>query len=279
MSDDLERLSENHKQQVLNYQKFFNGKMREQLNEVMAEFDDTKEMRVLEDMYNRDDVENIIDGMRDTVKGNVKNEFEKYTNQTCLFLHQLFLQAEGHGANLKIDTSQLDDARMLSAIERLGIESHDTNRRLDAIGGAVDVKLVTQNKELEEQNDRIQDRFNKLQEQMKSALRENTQFKEKVERLTRQLDDTRTDLDNLREGNDDAAQREIDGLRSRLENTEDDSSATVDRLRKDLLQCQTELSGKVSDSTQFRQLRTMVQSKNRQIRELRDQIEDMGDSV
>ena len=65
--------------------------------------------RLLEEVYSQDDVTNILNGLRDIVKSNVRAEFEKYAHQTALYLRLLLLQAEARSATLKVDTSLLDD--------------------------------------------------------------------------------------------------------------------------------------------------------------------------
>jgi leucine zipper transcription factor-like protein 1 len=65
--------------------------------------------RLLEDMYSLDDVTNILNGLRDVIKSTVRDELEKFSHQSVLYLRMLFLQAEAHSVSLKLDTSKLDD--------------------------------------------------------------------------------------------------------------------------------------------------------------------------
>lgn len=88
-------------------------------------------------------------------------------------------------------------------------------KKLAALSGTVDVKLVTQIKDLQEANERIQSRFDKLQEQCKAAMAEGAQLKEQRAQLEKQLTDSRRDLENLRSSNTSAQQTEIDALRVR----------------------------------------------------------------
>lgn len=61
-------------------------------------------------MYPVEDVSQIIDSLKSLVKGQVQEEFDKMTQQSVLYLRQLFLQAEGNGVAINVDLSTLDDA-------------------------------------------------------------------------------------------------------------------------------------------------------------------------
>jgi hypothetical protein len=82
--------------------------------EVATAFDETKELRLLEDVYSTDDVEAILDGLRAIVKQNVLEDLENYTHQAVLYLRELYLQAEGHDVRVRIDTAILDDERLMA---------------------------------------------------------------------------------------------------------------------------------------------------------------------
>jgi hypothetical protein len=66
--------------------------------------------RLLEEMYPVDEVGQIVDSLKSLVKGQVQEEWEKMTQQSVLYLRQLFLQAEGNGVAINVDLSTLDDA-------------------------------------------------------------------------------------------------------------------------------------------------------------------------
>lgn len=66
--------------------------------------------RLLEEMYPVDEVGQILDGIKSLVKAQVRDEFDQFTQQSVLYLRQLFLQAEGNGVSINVDLSTLDDA-------------------------------------------------------------------------------------------------------------------------------------------------------------------------
>jgi len=276
-------LSDLHKTQVLNFMKFFKSKTDQHLKEVETSFTDTKDMRLLEEMYSHDEVLNIVNGLRDLVKSNLRTELEKFAQQTALYLRLLFLQAEGQSVNLKVDTSQLDDEVLLAGIKQLQADSErkvdlptPAAKKLTALSGTVDVKLVTQIKDLEEANSRVQDRFSKLQEQHKASLAENSQLKEAKAELQKQIEQLRRDINSVKAGNISAQLAELDQLRKQSSQGDKAKQDAIDAMAKELKEKDVQLAAKVKETAQFRELTKTLQQKNEQIKELRKQLEAAG---
>ena len=111
----LSHLNDTHRAQVNAYLKFFEAKRNENGKEIEAVFEEQKDMRLLEEMYPVDEVGQIIDGLKSLVKSQVTEEFQKLTQQSVLYLRQLFLQAEGNGVAINVDLSSLDDSSVEQA--------------------------------------------------------------------------------------------------------------------------------------------------------------------
>ena len=97
--DDLER---GHKELLQSYVKFFNVSLRENSSEVQASFDSIKDMRLLDDMYSKAEMESVLDSLRTSVVDTFTTEVDKYKHQSVLFLYLLFKQAEENSTSLKI---------------------------------------------------------------------------------------------------------------------------------------------------------------------------------
>ncbi len=65
---------------------------------------------LLEEMYSVDDVTSLLNSIQEIVRSNVRSESTKYSHQVVLYLRNIFLQAEGYGVQLQVDTAQLEDA-------------------------------------------------------------------------------------------------------------------------------------------------------------------------
>lgn len=276
--DPLAHLNEAHKTAVRDFLTLFRHKLEKQTKEVDIAFRDCKDMRLLEDTYTLEDVSVIFDGLRDIVRSTLRAQLEKYSHQNALYLRQLFLQAEGQSATLKGDLALLDDEKLLESIKKIDHEAPKTGipegglpsaKKLAAISGAVDIKLVTKVKELEESNARLQTRFEKLTEQLRASQAEAATLRESGTTTSASLADAKRDLENLRGSNTSAQLAEIESLRKQLSERDGETKEALAKAKQELKEAQDRLTARVNDAPQFKELMKMVQEKNAQIRELR----------
>jgi hypothetical protein len=111
----MSHLSDHHKAQMTTYLKFARAKRDENVQEVMHEFQDVKDLRLIDDMYARDDVGQIVDALGDVVKTHVSKELDVFAQANAMFLRHLFLQAEGHEVQLRVDPNVLHDESLMGA--------------------------------------------------------------------------------------------------------------------------------------------------------------------
>ena len=76
-------------------------------------------MRLLDDMYSRNEMDSVLETLRDSVIDTYQVEVDKYKHQSVLFLYLLFKQAEENHCTLKINTKELDS-------EYVNVRSHPT---------------------------------------------------------------------------------------------------------------------------------------------------------
>ena len=76
------------------------------------------------------------------MKQNVLEDLENYTHQAVLYLRELYLQAEGHDVRVRIDTSVLDDERLMAGIKQMesGSAARKGRRGSEGMSGLVDSK-------------------------------------------------------------------------------------------------------------------------------------------
>jgi leucine zipper transcription factor-like protein 1 len=279
-SSDLSSvLTSSHKSQLSEYLKFFRAKNEEQLKELALLFDETKEMRLLEEMYSQDDVIHILESLRNLMRTNLSEEFQKFGHQSALFLQQIFLQAEGHGVSLQLDTHTLDDQIKLAGIEKLDLESRSgrleepTNKaKLAAISGAADVKLVTKVKELEESNKSVLIRLEKVREQAQKAEKEIIELKDENAELARENSELKRDMKLMKDGNQFTVQEEIEKLREMINQLKNEMELKDKSYQEELKRSELSLLAKVNQSTQFQELKKLLLTRNQQLKELREQL-------
>lgn len=285
-------LSETHSTQIHEFLKFFQGKIEEQQKEVDAVFEEQKDMRLLEEMYSVDDVTSLLNSIQEIVRSNVRSESTKYSHQVVLYLRNIFLQAEGYGVQLQVDTAQLEDAVLLAGIEKLELDlkkkasvsladlPDPSRKKLDSLAGqAVDIKLVQQVKELQDANKSLLAKFEQLQKQLSHVQKENSELKEKNSLLQDKFSDSNRDLENLKSNNKSAQQQEIDSLRSELTSAKEAAAAQVSELKAQMKALENDLNNKVNNSPQYQQLKKLMQTKNEQLKEARNRVKQLEEHL
>lgn len=181
---------------------------------------------------------------------------------------------------------------LLSGIEKLDIESRkaptralgdlpDTRRTgsLAPVAGAVDVKLVTQIKDLQDANRSLLAKFEKLQAQCQSSQKEAVELTETRDTLQEQLRTANSDLANLKSSNSSAQQAEIDSLRAELAATKAAAAKEAATLKADLKTQVDTLNGKVSNAPQYQQLKKLMNTKNDQLKESRARVKQLEEQI
>jgi len=224
---------------------------------------------MLEDMYSQEDAQRILRNIRDSAHEGLKTQLELYGRMSSLYLQEIFRVAERNDISLDIDFSKLDDTVKLAGIEKvLGANTDAVGKKLRSIGGGgVDVKLVETVKDLEYKNSCLNQDFAETTLRIKKELKANVALKLKVESLKQQVKDAKRDYYNAKDGDEEAMLREIEQLKDEIYDEKKSNSEVA--LSKELETIKRELDGRIADSTQFRQLKLMIQAKNQQLKELR----------
>lgn len=256
---------------------FFNKKIKEHVDELGYQFDDAKDMRLLEDMYTQDEVCDILDGLSDVLKSNAKTELDEFIETSGLFLKEILLQAEAQGANVEIDTATLDEQALLAGIDKLipqrksqnlqmkmkpltpaslpSLSSKAPSRLASLTSSAISAQKL---KSLETREKDSQQRIKDLEKQLSVSRNESTS-------LAKQLRDNIIPAPSETP----APRKEDPGRRESLAATQLRSThAELEKLRM-------ELDKRVADTKQFASLRAMLQQKNKQLHEARATIEQL----
>ena len=80
--------------------------------------EDTKEVRINDDTFTVDEVEEIIEAVKEAVSSEVETELLNTSHTNILLLKQLFSQAEKWHLNLDTDMSELENKDLLDAIKK-----------------------------------------------------------------------------------------------------------------------------------------------------------------
>jgi len=297
--------NEEHNEQLVAYLRFLRRKRDAAIAEVAAEFNETKDNRLFDDMsYSCDDVTAILDGLLGVVRATMKRDLQTTAFSSVLLVKQAFEQAEEHGFTLSTDMPSTEHRQLLEAVEqwdqdvhgggtaaplraRAAMPSRPAARALPVIGQAQDPKLLADLQSSRDDNATLQERFNRLQLQCSAALREksaaqaqldavmgqstsNNDDSSELASLRMQVEQLHDELDAARGAKHEGSG--VDMLMQELQELQDANS----QITADLDAARAEVSARVERSTQFVNMRQMLAKKNLVVRQLREQLQAHG---
>eukprot|EP00455_Lapot_gusevi_P025713 TRINITY_DN2714_c0_g1_i1.p1 TRINITY_DN2714_c0_g1~~TRINITY_DN2714_c0_g1_i1.p1 ORF type:complete len:338 (-),score=142.75 TRINITY_DN2714_c0_g1_i1:43-996(-) len=294
MSADA-HLSDLHKQNVQSYLKYFRVKRDFYLNEIQRQFDDTKDMRLLEDMYTADDVKNIIDGLCTVIMADVQKEFESVSHKSALYFRQMFAAAEQQNVQLQVNINVLDDESQMGSMRQLEVEkkvevasipslptlpSPMAAPKLAPLQPSVDPVSIAKIKELEEANEKLKSSLNKIQAQWIELQKKNNEMKAQMEASeVAQAAAERAAQEALASAAQAqaAANAAMAAAAAAAEVPAPPPAPVADPAEIVMLKAQidglkTELASRMAQSKQFQEMKKIVNKKNQQIKELRDRL-------
>ena len=86
-------MNEHHSVQLVNYMKFAKYQRGQCIKSVKAAVQDTREVRLNDDTFTLDEVEEIIEAVKEAVISEVETELINSAHTNVLLLKQLFTQA------------------------------------------------------------------------------------------------------------------------------------------------------------------------------------------
>ncbi|KAK2146252.1 hypothetical protein LSH36_622g00032 [Paralvinella palmiformis] len=290
-------LNEHHQNIVVNYLRFARYQRTQRLRAVDLSFQDLKDSRLIEDTFTIDEVTEMLDGLLSVVRGEVDLELINTTHTNVLLLRQLFQQSEKWHLKLQADISELENRELLEQIknfeeQEFSAASRDSDSkvmgRLEPLNESGATSLLQMEIErVQDENAKLQERLRQVEAQAVAAQKERTN-------LQQALDKAKAELNGLqgRQPQDgcssefDALRKQMSGLKSDLEVNEEVSRKSSSMLTDDLTQTkhellkikemlemtEKELEKKVSQTAPFRNLKSMLQKKNEQIKDLRRRL-------
>jgi len=292
-------LNEHHQQNVINYLRFARYGRGQRLRGVEASFEELKDSRLVEDTYTFDEVSDMLDGLCAVVRGEVESELINAAHTNVLLLRQVFSQAEKWRLKLQADISELENRELIDEIakfeEREFSSAKSTSQsklsklsqapKLEPLNeGGGSALLQMEINRLNEENTKLRDRIRNLEEKATSVIGERS-------KLQADLQSTQAALKS--KGNVKSFGKEMADLEEQmaaakldLKKTRDKGSSHVASLEEELTSCKHEilklqhdleeaekdLAKKFNETTQYKNMKQMLTSKNEQIKELRGRL-------
>eukprot|EP00602_Paraphysomonas_sp_CaronLab_P004072 CAMPEP_0185021446 /NCGR_PEP_ID=MMETSP1103-20130426/4130_1 /TAXON_ID=36769 /ORGANISM="Paraphysomonas bandaiensis, Strain Caron Lab Isolate" /LENGTH=264 /DNA_ID=CAMNT_0027552971 /DNA_START=99 /DNA_END=893 /DNA_ORIENTATION=- len=250
----------------MKYLTFFRAKKESIVRSLANEFEDSKQDRLHEDVFSKDDMIDFADILESQTKAHISHELSVLINMSALAINELLETAQEQGAHVTLDTTSLENQGLIDSIEKMSVDMMPAARKRNV--GLVSLKdeakaLQNESKavreeaeRLEESNRMLHQRFSNVQNDASMLLREKTALQNEVADLKRRLA-------AAERGNESNAKGGADGfLQERIERLEEELSLERESNQK-----------RVADTPQFQQMRKMMQSQNQKIRDLRRRLD------
>eukprot|EP00448_Togula_jolla_P011732 CAMPEP_0170611090 /NCGR_PEP_ID=MMETSP0224-20130122/23006_1 /TAXON_ID=285029 /ORGANISM="Togula jolla, Strain CCCM 725" /LENGTH=295 /DNA_ID=CAMNT_0010936507 /DNA_START=25 /DNA_END=912 /DNA_ORIENTATION=+ len=269
-------LNEIHTAQAARFLSFFKGRTTRSVSEgdaAKANFAGDY-LSDEERIYNKSDVEAILGAYHTQMMAFLREQLENSANLSAVYTCQLFAQAEQAGMSLQVDDisfvedqSRLNQLSGLAALQGAPPLAPKPKATLPTLGsgggGTADPAMLQELSDVKEDNRQMKDRYQLMQTELSGLLRERSTLNgelEKVKSNFKQL------LTKMHETNPDSAASqnvaEIERALLETQATLSVKAAECDSMRKDLTQ-------RLGDSSQFRDLKAIVKRKSDEIKELK----------
>lgn len=277
-------LTDIHQAQVSRFVSFFKGKRegclrdRQVLNQQFVSdylSDDAA-------IFNRDNVEGIVVAYQQQAAEGLSEDMDRSLKLAAVYCTELMRAAQAQGINLQTedisvveDQNRIDHVNALTAMRNapLPVAKQQLLPTLGAGGRASDPGLLQQLQDAREETRLMTERYQMMQGQVTSLLQERSS-------LSGELDNVKENFRELRmkmaaSGADAHSQQHAADMEAKLHQTQSviaSKSAEVEAMRRDY-------ESRLGDSSQFKQLKSIIKEKNNQIKTLRGQLQALGYAV
>eukprot|EP01059_Diplonema_ambulator_P032519 TRINITY_DN6410_c0_g1_i2.p1 TRINITY_DN6410_c0_g1~~TRINITY_DN6410_c0_g1_i2.p1 ORF type:complete len:270 (+),score=95.38 TRINITY_DN6410_c0_g1_i2:474-1283(+) len=219
------------------------------------EFQDFKETSLIDESYTKSDVQTLFANYMNILKVSLNKQYQDFACGFADLAVQILEQTDGKQVQLSLDTSRFTGA--LFEDEMTKLEHELTNKAHGGLLPAVATRGVDPRKRLidiNSESSRLQKKAAAIQQQFNAMMKEKTSVQNE---LNAQLDILRA----VKEVGTTPSEAALQTLRDEL-----------NRIGKETDQAQAEASGKINESTQFQNLKTIIQRKNEEIKALRERL-------
>jgi chromosome segregation ATPase len=259
--------------------RFFDGKRDLYLSEINHAFKDMREARLFEDVYSKDDIEEILAELQQQIYSGVKRDLDSAISMSALVLEQILTAAaDDHGIPLSIDLAKTEDSSALARVRELAssgaaigtVADSDLKRKnvvkLESLRDEHN-RLIAENLRLTEESAALKERYEAMQMQCTMLTRDKAQLNAKVEATTAELAAIKSGADAAT-AQSSAHSAEVESLKAELAKLH----AQAESAKTKLLAAEKERDASVNTSKPFMMLKNVLTKKNAQLAELRAKL-------
>jgi leucine zipper transcription factor-like protein 1 len=261
------------------------------LREVELAFTEVRSSRLTEDTYTREELRSILDSLSTLLRSSVTKEIQSMTHANAEVLRSVFKEIDALNIHVHLDMRTFEDASAHASIAQLDRPALPPmgGSKLAPLGGGLGGSDPLA---LKEENLVLKDKLAKMQTQYTQFMREKTGLseeleatKEQVRQLQQQVESQEVASSQSRHAQAEAAasasanaaashakeqvsaemQKELDQWKSKCRELED-------KVKK----VQEDVDKKVMETPQFQNMRKMLESKNSELKRLREELAAKG---
>eukprot|EP00928_Gymnodinium_smaydae_P052924 TRINITY_DN37045_c0_g1_i1.p2 TRINITY_DN37045_c0_g1~~TRINITY_DN37045_c0_g1_i1.p2 ORF type:complete len:316 (-),score=103.69 TRINITY_DN37045_c0_g1_i1:240-1124(-) len=274
-------LNDAHKAQLTRFVQFFKGKRDRTLIDREAEKEDFKSDRMPDDgqIFTKPEAESLLETYHQQMMGQHREDLEKTTNLAAVYVSQLFAQAENVGMDMYLDDismiedqSRLGQVSLLAALQDAPPLVPKPRAALPSLaaGGAanVDPAVFRQLQEMEEANRQMTERYQLMQAEVATLLKERTALSAENEEVKVQLNAL---LQRMHQTNENEG-----AIASQIEHQLAETNARLQAQKQECDNMRYDLNQRLNESSQFRELKALLKKKSDQNKMLRQHMAAHG---
>ncbi|KAG1654921.1 Leucine zipper transcription factor-like protein 1 [Nymphon striatum] len=290
-------LNEYHSNSIVNYLRFARYRRSQHLRTIDVCSDDLKESRLSDQMFSQDEVADILDDFRDTLKAELESELINATHTNILLLQQMFEQGEKWHLKLQVDISQLENRELLDKIKKFeDLEFDGKNQpsspfktKLEPIEQAMGpVELLNlEIQRLNEKNKILTERSENIEAEISEHITEKKKYSEALIKANHALETMQgKDVKSPSSEQIQSIEEQVNKVRHDMEealhlssNHQRDLEGDLTSTKHELLEVQSqlqfaedELEKKFSQTKIYLNIKKMLVKKNEQLKEMRQSL-------
>lgn len=268
-------LSGEHQNQIARYIHFFKGKRDRILADRGMEKDEFMSDRVSDEsaIFNHSDVEDLLNQFHATMVGALREDLAQVLDLSAVYVSQLLAQAQLHGLSLDtVDISMVEDQSRLGAIKAIGggalpppAPARASLPQLQPMAPSAtpDLAMVQEVQDLKDENRKLTERFQKMQGETSGLLQERSTLSAQLQNVQANFDMFRQQVNSA--GLDSGSSANVQQIEASLSSTK----ILLDAKNAECARLNQEVSQRLGDSSQFKELKTIVKKKSDEVKVLR----------
>eukprot|EP00045_Choanoeca_perplexa_P022869 m.11205 g.11205 ORF g.11205 m.11205 type:complete len:276 (-) comp9763_c0_seq1:71-898(-) len=273
----MESLQQDHVDLLVKYLRFVRFKRAQHLRDIKSAFGEVIESRLTESTFTNEEVADMLEGLSIVVGGDIESELMHFSHVNVLMIRQLIQQAEKWKLNFKLDVDSLEDRHKLEEVAKFEEDQFSLNtgagKRLDPLNdGAGSALMSSEIEKLRAENNALRERCQAAEAKAMEAWKEKEVSREhagkleaKVHRLEREA--------TAAHAQQSTSSAEAKESATTNDGVADDLAEQLEACQLELGQAQRDLDAKLNQTSQFINLRKMLETKNAQLKELRAELD------